>query len=938
VKRTAIVVSHTHWDREWYLPFQEFRLRLVELVDALLDLLAQDADFKHFMLDGQSVILDDYTELRPERLAELARYVEEGRISIGPWYTLPDEALVSGEALIRNLMAGQRSAAPFGPVMQIGYLPDPFGHPNQIPQIARGWGLKAAVVTRGVPDNPCEFLWEGADGRPILTINLRRSYGNAAYLYPGADLVPRVKSLADDLAPHATTPYLLFMNGTDHTPAEETIPEALQQANAALKDLQLVHGSLEQFVDSVMSCDPELEHRSGEMRDHQMHNLLPGVLSTRIWIKQRNAACQRLLERWAEPFAAWAHRLGARDRRPILQQAWRYLLQNHAHDSICGCSIDQVHEEMVLRFDWVDQIGSKVVDDSLQTIAGKALSTSGHPAYYVVVFNSEAGPRTDAVEATIEMPVADGPFALYDEESGEQIPVEILRREPQEPFSFVCNSSITLSLLGAMARGTLVDTSILGMSIKREGKRVYAEVDAGTVGQADEQELRASLAEIERLAGLDEELTFHYLLRYRPQALVRFIVTDVPAMGYKLLKAVAVEEANQRRPAPGPNYLEIANEFFHVHAHPSDGTITVIDKASGRVFAGLNRFVDGGDAGDEYNYSPPLELDSFVSAPDGPVEVQVERSVVAQTLRLRMVYRVPSALSADRSVRATEKVDLPIETHVKLYPKVKRVDIHTIVENHAQDHRLRVHFPTGIDIADAWADTAFDVIPRRTGALTFGQDWHETPMPTYPQQRFVDVNDSQYGLMIASDGLPEYEVTRDDQGCTSVITLLRCVGWLSRGDLLTRAANAGPTKATPAAQCPGTHHFRYSIIPHPGTWADAFLQAHEFVTPMQALLIWGGAPTRASQNLVRVEPAQVIVSTVKQAEEGQGLVVRVYNPLAQAVELRLKMGLPFQTVTLANLREEPDPQEHALTGAHLAKSGHFAFKLAGKRIQTILFG
>ena len=211
MKRTAIVVSHTHWDREWYRPFQEFRMQLVDLVDDLLDLLAGDADFKHFVLDGQSIILDDYVEVRPERRSELAKHIRDGRISVGPWYTLPDEALVSGEALIRNLIAGQRSAEPFGPVMQVGYLPDTFGHVNQLPQIVRGWGLKAAVVTRGVPDNPCEFLWDGPDGVPVLTINLRHSYGNAVYLYPGQGLVPRIKELVQRLAPYATTPYLLFM-------------------------------------------------------------------------------------------------------------------------------------------------------------------------------------------------------------------------------------------------------------------------------------------------------------------------------------------------------------------------------------------------------------------------------------------------------------------------------------------------------------------------------------------------------------------------------------------------------------------------------------------------------------------------------------------------------------------------------------------------------
>jgi alpha-mannosidase len=911
-------------------------MQLVDLVDALLDLLAQDTDFKHFMLDGQSIILDDYIEVRPDRRADLAKYVQEGRISVGPWYTLPDEALVSGEALIRNLSAGQGSAAPFGPVMQVGYLPDTFGHVNQLPQIVRGWGLKAALVTRGVPDDPCEFLWDGPDGVPVLTINLRHSYGNAVYLYPGEDLLPRVKKEAESLGPYASTPYLLFMNGMDHNPAEATIPQALRQANAALENLQLVHGSVEQFVDAVIAAHPQLEHRSGEMRDHKMHYLLPGVLSARMWIKQRNAASQRLLERWAEPLAAWARRLGARDRRPLLGQAWRYLLQNHAHDSICGCSIDQVHEEMKPRFDWVEQIGNKVIGESLETITGSALSATGDGAYHLAIFNSEAGPRNDVVEASFEMPVPGDSFALYDAQTGRRIPVDILHRQEQEAFSFVADSSVARLLLGEMAEGKLVNRHLLGMSIQRDGSDVYLHLTAGTIGRADEQELEKLLAEIKRLAGSAEELTFHYQMHYRPEVRVRFVIDQVPAMGYKVLKVVP-EDQGPRPAAAAKHAAQIANEFFVVSADLQDGTLTVTDRSSGRAFAGLNRFVDGGDAGDEYNYSPPLKRDSLIRVPSGLPDINVERTVTAQTLVIRMSYRIPGELAADRGRRSTEQVDLPIEVRATLYPHVRRVDIETTVHNQAKDHRLRVHFPTGIDATEAWADTAFDVISRPTGELAFGQDWRETPMPTFPQQRFVDVNDASYGLMVASEGLPEYEVMRDDEGCTSVITLLRSVGWLSRGDLLTRAANAGPTTATPGAQCQGKYRFHYSIIPHQGTWEDAYRLAHEFASPMRASLVWGDSPSEVVHSLVRAEPADVVVSAVKQPEEGEGLIVRVYNPLPQAVSLRLALGLPFQDATLVNLREQADPEEYAKTGARFLKPRDFEMKLAGKRIQTIFF-
>ena len=149
---TIHVVSHTHWDREWYLTFQQFRFRLVEMMDQLLALLDADPNYRTFMLDGQAIVLEDYLEIRPEREEEIRRYVQEGRLLIGPWYILPDEFLVSPEAMVRNLLVGERVCRRFGPSMRIGYLPDPFGHIGQMGQILRGFGMDVACLWRGVGD------------------------------------------------------------------------------------------------------------------------------------------------------------------------------------------------------------------------------------------------------------------------------------------------------------------------------------------------------------------------------------------------------------------------------------------------------------------------------------------------------------------------------------------------------------------------------------------------------------------------------------------------------------------------------------------------------------------------------------------------------------------------------------------------------------------
>ena len=184
--RTLHLISHTHWDREWYLTFQQFRLKLVHLIDNLLDLLDSDADFKYFMLDGQTIVLDDYLLMRPERADDLRRHIRKGRLLIGPWYILPDEFLVSPEATIRNLLEGERTCRRFGAKMMSGYLPDPFGHIGQMPQILRGFGIESACLWRGLSDEPCEFWWQASDGSSVLMAYLRESYSNAALL-PAAE-------------------------------------------------------------------------------------------------------------------------------------------------------------------------------------------------------------------------------------------------------------------------------------------------------------------------------------------------------------------------------------------------------------------------------------------------------------------------------------------------------------------------------------------------------------------------------------------------------------------------------------------------------------------------------------------------------------------------------------------------------------------------------
>src|SRR5262245_838986 len=300
-----LVVPHTHWDREWYLTFQQFRMRLVRTVDKVLDTLETDPGFTHFMLDGQTIVLEDYLGVRPESAAQRQLLARQGRILVGPWYLQPDEFLVGGESLIRNLLVGRRMAESYGGAMPIGYVPDTFGHIAQLPQILRGFGLDNAVFWRGVGPEVEQgaFTWAGPDGSDVLVAWLYDDFGysNAAILPLDAEaLAARVRLIAKRMRERAVTDTDLLMNGSDHLEPQMGLPAVLAQANTlpAPESLRLSIGTLPQYLALLREAPRPLPRYTGEFRSGYFAHLLPGVLSTRMWLKQHNATGEALLTRW----------------------------------------------------------------------------------------------------------------------------------------------------------------------------------------------------------------------------------------------------------------------------------------------------------------------------------------------------------------------------------------------------------------------------------------------------------------------------------------------------------------------------------------------------------------------------------------------------------------------------------------------------------------
>ena len=917
MKNKAFIISHTHWDREWYQPFQEFRLRLVKLVDKLLDIMAADPEYRFFMLDGQTVVLEDYLEMRPEREAQMRALVQEGRLLIGPWFILPDEFLVSPEAIVRNLLLGDRMARRFGGKMKVGYVPDQFGHISQLPQIFRGFGMQDAVLWRGLDDHPFELRWRGPGGEDVLLVYLRGGYGNAAHLPSGEPeaFVETLGTLASELLPHSRSGCLPLMNGTDHMEPHPGLPSAIRYAAERLPELEIRHSTMPQYIQAIREALGEggiaaLPLVEGELRSCKTQHLLPGVLSARTWIKQRNAAIQNLLERWAEPWAAFAEgalqgiRLPLSPTRDVIGRAWRYLLENQPHDSICGCSVDQVHREMRTRFDWAEQVGEQVSRQSLAAIAGAVQTTGGELA--LVVFNPLAGPRTDCAEATVELPPRLTEFVLTDDR-GQEVPCQVLEREQEELLAMTVHPELLRVAAGAARDGIIQGKALWEVAVRREGAKAWLDLTLADGGAADPAALQKWTGEVAALLADEGVQEVEVRAKTPVRCKIAFAASDVPGFGYRTY-SLQTGVSGLKPDLLAASGLGIENESLAVKANPQDGTLSILHKPTGMRLQGANRFADGGDRGDEYNYCPP-EQDTIVTAPcEKPVIRLVESGPARATLEIEMLYRVPEALAPGRAARSPHLITIPITTRVSLSPGVPRCDIQTTVVNAARDHRLRVLVPTPIVTDHSSAEGHYDVVRRSLDLPADAAGWVEEPQPTFPQRAFCDASDGEAGVMFAVRGLPEGEVMRGESGATIAVTLLRCVEYLSRGDMSTRQGHAGPSTGnfTPDAQEIGEHTFHYSIIPHAGGWEQAFRQAHAHETPLRAAQTSaheGALPATAS--LLTARPDSLVITAVKVPEDGDGLIARVCNYTGHAVEAELEFGWPIRRAERVNLAEEP---------------------------------
>jgi alpha-mannosidase len=608
---------------------------------------------------------------------------------------------------------------------------------------------------------------------------LPSGYGNAAGMFAVPD---RLEAAADrflDWArPWFGTDPVLAMYGTDHAAPVPELAALVSRLNEVHAASNMRIGTLADYIGQAPPLTPDDPCWRGELRAGARANVLMGVASARIDIKQAAGRAETLLERYAEPLTA-LHVSADAWPEEFLDLAWGKVIENSAHDSICGCSIDPVVDQVLVRFSEAEQIAMTLTRRAALAAAGAI------PRGSVAVLNPSPAPRAALVEAELLVP-EDWTAVALELPDGSRIGTqEVARKEPLL-FDEAMRGDQVDDLFRRFHGREIFDHAWNGYRI--DGRTLTLEVDNDAdPAWLDVDGLRAEVISAMRAAP-DDEWRVRVVARAR-----RTLAASVPApaLGFTAVRAV---EGDAGIPgAVRTTERSLANDLLTVEVEPA-GTIRLV-AADGTEISGAGSIVDGGDYGDSYNYAPPT-ADTLVDEPSSvSVSMEADGPVISR-LRISRTYDWPRGVLRDGSSRTADVEATDVVTTVELRAGEPFARFAVAFTNHSDDHRVRFHVPVPRRADRSHAEGQFAVVER---GLTGEGGYREEPLATFPAHGWVDAG----GLAVLLDHIVEYELA--DGGVEMALTLLRSTGLISRNDNPYRQDPAGPEMAIPGAQMRGRH-------------------------------------------------------------------------------------------------------------------------------------
>ncbi len=890
--RKVHIVTYTHWDREFRWEFERTRMRLVDLFDHLFEIMEEKQDYRSFLCDGQFTLLEDYLEIRPEMKDTVKKYVEDGRLEIGPWFSLPDCAPIQGESVVRNLQYGIKRSREFGEPLKCGYNVFSFGQIGQLPQIYQNFDIDTAIFYKYMDPKKSkyhEFIWESPDESKLIASHLgpearwnfffaghipivydkdawdkrwQYNWGELGKVFHTANkddygwfydiLDPETSYHPENLRKGmeralktvegtAAPDCVLMFEGTDFTEPHPLTPEIIKALQEEYKDeLEIVHSTLTDYLTELkeeLKKVKDLDTVAGPMRDGPVGSIHTDVFSTHPEVMITNSHTENTVVRYAEPMSTIAWKYGlSKYPDTYLEKAWKLMFQSHAHDSMHGLGPKTLADGEVSRLEQAGIIAKGLERKGLENIT-KEINTSkvSDTEYFLSVHNPSSFARSEIVETYVDVP-----------------------------------RDIILKYI------------------------VIEDMDGNPV----------KVQEVERSTNTRAGI-YHPRSRNMPFYCTKvhlfFEANDIPAMGYKTFKLKWAEKNEYPYPhedwdAPriladnmlsGANQAE--NEFIRVKVNP-DGTVNITDKETGKTYENLNYFMDMGDRGNMWMYDN-IPCDRIINSLGEKAVVSTSvNGPLCVKFTVDLTMKLPRDYDFAKQVRSDVLVDMPIHVEMTLKKGAKALEVETTINNTAKDHYFKVCMPTGLKAEKTWAEGSFMVCEYPVRPSTDGE-LRGNELARHPAQLWYDLADDKNGFAVLLDATKDYEVLEDSDDLTLAMGLVR-------GTRLRIACDNRLWMEYPgdeSSQSLREFTYRYAFMPHTDKWEKAKLydNALAFAAPMKVCQfgkqegIFG-----TDKSFAQIEGDNLVLSSVTKSENGTVL-VRLYNPTDKEIKGKLNIGFDF---------------------------------------------
>ncbi|MHA1820607.1 MAG: glycoside hydrolase family 38 C-terminal domain-containing protein, partial [Promethearchaeota archaeon] len=688
------------------------------------------------------------------------------------------------------------------------------------------------------------------------------------------------------------TPIQLYLNGSDHKEAELDLPEFVEFFNNEEDiqeelNLELKHSTLENYFEDLEKFITEnglkIPTLTGEWRGSMYTQVTPACISTRMYLKQENFQSQMQLEKYSEPLSAIAKFMGGTYDTDMLWESWRWLIKNHPHDSICGCSIDRVHDDMETRFCWSQDVSKDMMYKALSQIALgindkkildkiKAKNQISIQKYItLIMFNPNLSPNS--VESVAEELISinyNFDYRLFDEDGNEISDfiiekIKDYRDLPQAQYLY---------------------------------KRFHGNYSVGKVSIFDNSKS----------------------IGYKTYMLCGVSKSSQKSEGSKTINnGYLTFEELPKKEFRGKNIIVTLNK---------NGSFNIKDLKSNKVFNNLNILEDMADDGDEYDYSP-LKDEMPILSKDLNAKFRIlDDNKLRSVIEIAIDFYVPKDLLNDgprgalERKRNPDKIKLQIICELTIYSNQDVVRIKLKLNNQAKSHRLRALFPTGIQSNCSFADDHFMVM-KRTIELPRDDGWYQDMQGLYHNDTWVDICNEEYGLAVFNKGLPEFEIVDRTkfglEGNTIALTLFRSVGWMSKaGHLGRKSGTNGPNIPTPGAQCLRYFEFEYAVFPHEDSWEKGGVYEHAYSYCYPPVIFDKNQAQNfrvdilkdlpASCSIIGAENENIQLTSLKFSEPDlaskEGVIARFFNANTKEVDAKFYIHPEFKKVYKANLLEE----------------------------------